>query len=241
MLIPIYRLRISPACVNFRDLYRKQEELGQQGPGVSYANQCQSFSPTPKNKCANFGTANQSNERHLWRQQELCAKNIPGAGAYDTSGALSSRGLARRSSCASIGNARKSHSRNLWAAEEKNAAQVPGAGSYNTLCTSSIANRITPGSAPASREQSQISRSFSGSRLSTNTSFSSASEYGSEMLSMRRSSTQRRLEPEDLENVFESSNFRGLSPVDHALATAREERKGFENTTVSDPRGPDAR
>lgn len=242
--------RYAPAshanAVICRELYRKQEELGKEGPGIAYANQCQSFSPTPRNRCASFGTANKSHERHLWRKQEQCAQEVPGAGAYDayTSGALTNKGLARRSSRASIGNARKSHSRNLWAAEEKNAAEVPGAGSYNTLCTSSIANRITPGSAPASREQSYASRSYAGSRrsslMSASTSFSSAFEHGSDMPSARRSSAHKRLEKEDLENVFESSDLRGLSPVNHELATAREDKK-YEYSAPSYRSGLDSR
>ena len=33
-----------------RDIYRKEEELGKQGPGVAYANQYNSFTMNPKHQ-----------------------------------------------------------------------------------------------------------------------------------------------------------------------------------------------
>ena len=113
-----------------RELYRKQEELGRLGPGVAYANQHEfSASPQNKGahfgtarrsherhlwrkqeECAAEVLSERANAMQSQRENEMSLHisltdrsryQVPGAGTYDIeAGALTSRGLARRSSCA---------------------------------------------------------------------------------------------------------------------------------------------
>ncbi len=69
-----------------RELFKKEEGLSSQGPGITY----NGSEPKSQVRAHAFCGANKTHERNLFKSEEKRASDVPGAGKYDVnSGSLS--------------------------------------------------------------------------------------------------------------------------------------------------------